>query len=266
MSFLLQIILDNKPSKSADLFILDCCQRRPHTRSNQITFSLFEWIWKQTGTGSARLEHAEGLILDMCSRIGRLPSKKTKPRLETHRSVIGRVPSQLDPDWPMTAKSANTHASPWAEHPSRCAHGPGRGDYATPSRPRRLSACAGGAACVTAVRVSGTDGYQLRQCSAPLTCPVRRGGGACSGLPPRQEPINSWGYFFFVLFWYSHNGSWTLLFTCVCVQTVLGGMRGVCSALKMGLFLHAVGSVPPTESAAERVRLSQKQGCLSRGY
>lgn len=136
----------------------------------------------------------------MCSRIGRLPSKKTKPRLETHRSVIGRVPSQLDPDWPMTAQSANTHASPWAEHPSRCAHGPGRGDYATPSRPSRLSAYDGGAACVTAVRVSGTDGYQLRQCSAPLTCPVRRGGGACSGLPPRQEPINSWGYFFcFVL-------------------------------------------------------------------
>ncbi|XP_075894750.1 WW domain binding protein 1-like b [Nelusetta ayraudi] len=29
-------------------------------------------------------------------------------------------------------------------------------------------------------------------------------------------------------------------------------MRGVCWALKMGLFLHAVGSVPPTESAEER--------------
>ncbi|XP_051240321.1 WW domain binding protein 1-like b isoform X3 [Dicentrarchus labrax] len=29
-------------------------------------------------------------------------------------------------------------------------------------------------------------------------------------------------------------------------------MRGVCSALKMGLFLHAVGPVTPTESAAER--------------
>ncbi|KAM4751096.1 WW domain binding protein 1-like b isoform 2-T2 [Anableps anableps] len=28
-------------------------------------------------------------------------------------------------------------------------------------------------------------------------------------------------------------------------------MRGVCSALKMGLFLHAVGSVSPTESAGE---------------
>lgn len=38
----------------------------------------------------------------------------------------------------------------------------------------------------------------------------------------------------------------------------------MCSALKMGLFLHAVGSAPPTESAAERVRLSsQKQGSLS---
>ncbi|KAK2919326.1 hypothetical protein Q8A73_003697 [Channa argus] len=32
----------------------------------------------------------------------------------------------------------------------------------------------------------------------------------------------------------------------------LGGMRGLCSALKMGLFLHAVGSVTPTESAADR--------------
>lgn len=180
---------------------------------------------------------------------------------------LAKSPLQLDPDWPIIAQSANTLASPWAEHPSRCAHGPGRGDHATPSRPRRLNACAGGAACVTAVRVSGTEGYQLRQCSTPLTCPVRRGGGACSGLPARQEPINSWGVFFcFVLFWYSHNGSWTPLFTCVCVQPLLGGMRGVCSALKMGLFLHAVGSVPPTESAAERVRLSQKQGCLSRGY
>ncbi|XP_034717585.1 WW domain binding protein 1-like b isoform X1 [Etheostoma cragini] len=29
-------------------------------------------------------------------------------------------------------------------------------------------------------------------------------------------------------------------------------MRGVCSALKMGLFLHAVGSVNPTESSADR--------------
>lgn len=35
----------------------------------------------------------------------------------------------------------------------------------------------------------------------------------------------------------------------------------MCSALKMGLFLHTAGSIPPTESAAERVRMSrQKQG------
>ncbi|KAM9856675.1 WW domain binding protein 1-like b [Aulostomus maculatus] len=31
-----------------------------------------------------------------------------------------------------------------------------------------------------------------------------------------------------------------------------GGMRGVCFTLKMGLFLHNVGSVTPTESAADR--------------
>lgn len=42
-----------------------------------------------------------------------------------------------------------------------------------------------------------------------------------------------------------------------------GGMRGVCAALKMGLFLHAVGSVPPTESTAERVRLSSEKQRLS---
>lgn len=41
-------------------------------------------------------------------------------------------------------------------------------------------------------------------------------------------------------------------------RPVLGGMRGVCWALKMGLFLHAVGSVSPTESAPEGVRLEGK--------
>ncbi|XP_047220880.1 WW domain binding protein 1-like b isoform X1 [Girardinichthys multiradiatus] len=42
-------------------------------------------------------------------------------------------------------------------------------------------------------------------------------------------------------------------------------MRGVCSALKMGLFLHAVGSVSPTESAAER-SLTQCEGVNNQSY
>lgn len=113
-----------------------------------------------------------------------LPHRETT--LEENKATPGDAPigdwpsppSQLDSDWPMTAQSANTLASLWAEHPSRCAHGPGRGDHATPSRPRRLSACAGGAACVTAVRVSGTDGLPV----APVLCPVDM-----SGTPRRRR-------------------------------------------------------------------------------
>lgn len=39
----------------------------------------------------------------------------------------------------------------------------------------------------------------------------------------------------------------------------LGGMRGARRALTMGLFLHAVGSVSPTESAADRVRARRSE-------
>lgn len=77
--------------------------------------------------------------------------------------------------------------------PSRCAHGSGRDEHATPSRAKQ-SACTGGAACVTAVSASGTYSNQLRQHCALLKCPVRRGGGACSGLSTRQGPRNSSGY------------------------------------------------------------------------
>lgn len=53
-------------------------------------------------------------------------------------------------------------------------------------------------------------------------------------------------------------------YVSVVVRAPFGGMRGECSGLKMGLFLHAVGSVTPTESAAaDTVRLlTQKQGFL----
>ncbi|KAK5866492.1 hypothetical protein PBY51_020680 [Eleginops maclovinus] len=42
-------------------------------------------------------------------------------------------------------------------------------------------------------------------------------------------------------------------------------MRGVCPALNMGLFLHAVGSVTPTESAADR-SLLQCEGVNNQSY
>lgn len=42
-------------------------------------------------------------------------------------------------------------------------------------------------------------------------------------------------------------------------------MRGVCSALKMGLFLHTVGSVTPTESAADR-SLLHCEGANNQSY
>lgn len=138
------------------------------------------------------------------------PRKITRPHLKTHRSVIGR-PLAAGPGCPIACQSAKPLAVHFTEHPSRCAHGSGRGDYTTPSRPRR-TACAGGAACVTAVSASGTESNQLRPFCDLLTCPVGRGGGACSGLSAPQEPRHSCGYpdttvFFFVCF----------VFTCVCL-------------------------------------------------
>lgn len=112
---------------------------------------------------------------------------------QTHRSMIGQPLSQLSPAYPIVGQSAKPVAIHATEHPSRCAHGSVLGDHATPSRPR-LRPRTGGAACVTAVWASGTDGNRLRQHRALWKCPGLRGGGACSGLSARHGPRNSWGY------------------------------------------------------------------------
>lgn len=98
--------------------------------------------------------------------------------------------SPAGPACPIAGQSAKRVAINATVRTSRCAHGSGRGAHATPSGPRQ-SACTGAAACVTAVSASGTDGNQLRQHRALLKCPVRRGGGACSGLSARQGPTTS---------------------------------------------------------------------------
>lgn len=86
-----------------------------------------------------------------------------------------------------------------------------------------------------------------------LSCPLRWRGGAGSGFSARLKAGISRRYLYAVFK--------QRCFHVNVFNLPSGGMRSVCSALKMGLFLHAAGSMPPTESAAERVRMSrQKQG------
>ncbi|XP_005735818.1 WW domain binding protein 1-like b isoform X1 [Pundamilia nyererei] len=55
-------------------------------------------------------------------------------------------------------------------------------------------------------------------------------------------------------------------YVSVVVRAPFGGMRGECSGLKMGLFLHAVGSVTPTESAAADTSLLHCEGVNNQSY
>lgn len=189
-------------------------------------------------------------------RRGTQEDNKAMQRRRTDQWLVSLFPAV--PGRPIAVQSAKPLAFHCTERPSRCAHGSGRGDHATPSRPRQR-ACAGGAACVTAVSASGTDGSQLRQHRALLKCPVRRGGGACSGLSARQGPRNSWGYSVTVC---ERQCPHRVCFCRSCGH-FFGGMRGACSALKMGLFLHAVGSVTPTESAEVRLKQSTTRLALT---
>lgn len=125
-------------------------------------------------------------------RRGTQEDNKTTHWRRTDQWLVSLPPA--GPGCPIACQSAKPVAILSTVRPSRCAHGSGRGDHATPSRPRQ-SACAGGTACVTAVTASGTDGNQLRQHRALLK---RRGGGACSGacsgLSARHWQRSSWRY------------------------------------------------------------------------
>lgn len=80
------------------------------------------------------------------------PGKTTRPCTTDAPITDWSASSPAGPDRPIAAQSAKPVAIHATERPSRCAHGSGRGDHATPSRQRlRPRAGAAAAACVTAV-------------------------------------------------------------------------------------------------------------------
>lgn len=134
----------------------------------------------------------------------RNPRRKTRPRLETHRPLIGRVTPQLALAGQSRRSPRASLASHLTEHPSRCAHVSGRGDHATPRQTDGQTAEAG---CLrrssglcnscTASQVAPT----ATSCAAALlllTCPGRRGGGASTGLAAPEEQSFVSLFFFFL--------------------------------------------------------------------
>lgn len=189
----------------------------------------------------------------------RNPRRKTRPRLETHRQLIG----QVTPSWPSLTNSGavrgdDSRATQLNTH--HVAH-MYRVEVATPhpDRQPRLGACAEVAACVTAVLRAK---WHRRPPVAPLlrSCWHVRDAVEAARPPALRRLRSRVGLFCFSLLLPPLSPS--SLSALICSPNVARtpllswGTRGVCWALKMGLFLHAVGSVPPTESAAERVRLS----------
>jgi len=171
------------------------------------------------------------------------PRKTTRPC--TRDAPIGDW--SISPQLAGAVQSRSSPQKPVAIHatkrPSSCAHGSGRSDHATPSRPRQ-GARAGGAACVTAASNQWHRRQHLHPCWKHVQCAEETAHAAASRRQRSCElvaPVNNEGARAAVHVFRRRRSYFS------------GGVRGVCPAMTMGFFLHAVGPIIPTEPAADKV-------------